>query len=398
MRKLLVAHTTDTHLGYRSSTISGREDDFSQTWMKACRAIVDSHPDLILHAGDVFHRPHPSWGSVNYFIQGAKILQEASVPILGITGNHDSPRLQMKSTVFSVLAETTPWIHLANTSKPEHFVFPDKELNVILVPHPCLLNPNLRDELFDICDELDRDWTNILVAHGDIKSGSRAEGEELGSIAIPELVFEFPWDYAALGHLHMAQPFGPNGWYAGSIERCGWSDFPASPAWTLVKLEKGKTVTHTQMDLPHRQFVLLPNVNCKGLSDVQVIDGVVKSIERQRLGNNPIVRVTLEQASFNRLRLLDRSISYAVKQLFPQIVFRVDFKNEDGPREVGEREVRKGPIHSLPELWKEFIEGRKYPTPEMQGNILAGGLSALEKAGASMAEADMGDERNAPVS
>lgn len=390
-----IAHITDTHLGYRSSTVQGREEDFAKAWIEACHAIIEDRPDLIIHSGDVFHRPHPSWGAVSSFVEGAKILQTANCPILGITGNHDSPRLQMKSTVFSVLAETTPWIHLANDKEPELISLPELNVEIVLLPHPALLNPLLSKRMYAIEVHLDSRRTNILVAHGDIKTSTRGEGEELGSIAIPERVFEFDWDYCALGHLHLAQPFGRNGWYAGSIERCGWSDFPASPAWSIVRLEKGKTVTHTQRPLEHKRFVLLPELSVQGITDVQAVNEIIKSATRAQIeGQSALVRVVLEDAPYPRLRTLERSVRESFRKLFPETILRVDFKKDALPKEVEERELRNTTIiKSIPEMFKDYVNGRLYPIEGQQERILAGGLAALEKANGSLTDSDTGDER-----
>lgn len=392
MRDLRVAHVADTHLGYRSSTLPGRDEDFSRSWISACRAIVDSKPDIILHAGDIFHNPHPSWGAVASFLEGVYLLRTLNVPILMISGNHDSSRIALRHTVFSVIGEMIPEAVICHDTLPQ--IHQLAEADVVLLSHRALLNPTLKRNLTEIIEELDSTKNTIMVAHGGV--GGQDESEELGSIAIPRLVFDHPWSYVALGHLHMAQPFGANGWYSGSIERCGWSDFPASPAWTLTTLSNG-AVRHTQQPLPHLDHRQLATLPCVDVSLFQITDEILTMLEREKLTSQPtIVRVVLEGIPQRHLREVQRSTQRLVKTQYPQVVLQVTMKGGSKTSVIRKRDSNFERMQSVSEMFKEFVSLRSYEEAGFDKLLLDKGMEAIEKVQGAAHEMDTGDERSVP--
>lgn len=398
MNDLRIAHVSDTHLGYRAGAVPGRDEDFYRSWIAACNAIVDHKPDIIVHAGDLFHHPHPSWNAVAAFLEGAFILQASGIPTLMISGNHDSSRILMKHTVFSILRNTLPGMTIANEDDPICVSVDNIETDVVLLPHRALLNPLLSVRLAEIISVLNPERYAILVAHGDIAENTKGENNELGSIAIPKLIFDHPWSYIALGHLHMAQPFGRNGWYSGSIERCGWSDFPASPAWTSTVVSKTKSIRHTQMDLPHRRFVQPDSFKCEGVSDFDLLDEIIYRLGRENLKDDAvIIRLIFDEASNHRIRGLERSICDRIRAIHPKASVQVAVKNSLQVREKFVRESKSQRLTSIVDMFQEFVEGREYPTPEYKEFILEGGLAALRKCQEAEEGKDTGDERTVAV-
>lgn len=398
MRDLRIAHVSDTHLGYRASAVPGRDEDFARSWIAACRAIVDSKPDLIVHAGDVFHHPHPSWGAVGSFIQGLYLLRDSSIPTFMISGNHDSSRLTQKHTVFSVLRDMFPDITIANDDTPILIPVDNLWVDIVLLPHRSLLNRLLSARLVEITDSLDRSRYSVLVAHGDVRKGTFGENNELGSIAIPELVFDHPWSYIALGHLHAAQPFTQTGWYSGSIERCGWSDYPADPAWTTVYLSKTEPLRHHQNSLPHRTFRQLETIRCTDVSDVDIRDEIMRLIRWEKLRDEPtIVRIVLDDITGRRVRFLERSIVEMVRAEYPKVVVQLAPKAEKTFHEKIERQTRHERMGTIEEMFKEFVASRTYPRSELSEFVLDKGLAVLRAGQDEVVQADTGDERSVPV-
>lgn len=401
MKDLRIAHMADSHLGYRARFLADRDVDFAHSWISACHAIVASEPDLIVHAGDVFHQSQPSWGAVSAFLKGVEVLREADVPIIMIAGNHDSSRLLMKHTAFSVIQQIVPAVTVVHESTPVQCSLPELKTDVVAVPHRALLNPNLNDLLKAIIDDLNPVNYNVLVAHGDIHASADTQAGELGSVAIPASLFEFPWSYAALGHLHMAQPFGTNGWYSGSIERCGWSDYLAEPGWTSVIVSKTKPIRHSRHVLPHLTMYQFLPLDCNDLSDGEIVKQVVAMVDQQEIPvESVVVRVILRRVSMRRKDVLRRAIQKDLKARNANLIFQLDIESEQtfiwGPDQLQSSDVgdrRK----SIEEMFKDFVASRDYPQPGFKQRFLTRGLERIQDAQADEALGDLGDERTVPV-
>lgn len=391
MRSLRIAHIADTHLGYRSSTLKGRDEDFSRSWIAACRAIVDSKPDLILHAGDVFHHPSPSWGAMISFLEGAKILEEYGAPIFMISGNHDSSRMNMRHTIFSVLAGVTPYIHISHDPEPTGVFLAHLETYVIMLSHKALVNPDLKKNIEELIKQLDPERRNILVSHGSV--GDLDKSAEMGSVVIPEEVFEFPWSYVALGHLHMAQPFGQRGWYSGSTERCGWSDLPAHPAWTLTKIDEHGLLHHEQRSVPHREMVELWEIDCEGSSDYDVSEEILRMFAVSSIDpeGTSIVRVLLKNVPHRDQRVFQSYTKRVVKQKYPNVTFQPGVEKRSYLLDVREDDARVDQVSSIEAMFREYLDTRTYPDSATAERVLAKGLEVLKKARTNDGEVDPGD-------
>ena len=147
MPDLVIAHISDTHLGYRAyfrSDADGRnlrsidvEDAF--------RAVVDDvirhgDIDLIVHSGDVFHQSRPTWSAIRCFIEHTRRLEQLGVPIIVIAGNHDTAQLRLR--IRSSRCSSWPCRRSSFVSGYEERAF-DLEalgLNVVAVPHGRLVS------------------------------------------------------------------------------------------------------------------------------------------------------------------------------------------------------------------------------------------------------------------
>ena len=378
MRNLRIAHIADTHLGYRSATVPGRDDDFASAWLSACRAIVDSKPDLILHAGDVFHRPNPSWAAVATFLEGAEILDEANCPVLGISGNHDSSRIMTKHNVFTVLSGVVSDIFISYDPTPIIVNFPTFDAKVVLLSHQSLLDRNLQPNLEYVLTQIDDAEYKILVAHGDIYE--LQEARELGGIVIPDFIFEYPWSYAALGHLHVAQPYGKRGWYAGSTERCGWSDYPASPGWTLATLSP-TGLRHEHHPLPHLRFIQLPDFEGENDDEVNIADYTLRTIGYSQLGSNEraVARIKLNGIHPFARRSIQSSLQRMVKLHYPHLVFQVEARSDSWIWSDPVDAPQGKEFQSIEDMFRDFVETRIFDDPSIPAKLLEVGLDSISK-------------------
>lgn len=233
--ELKIAHISDTHLGYRTGGVADPETgrnqrsvDFERSFTDAIDQILKMKPDVVLHAGDVFHHPRPDYRAVRTFIDQWRRFEEAGIPTVVISGNHDVSRLRTTGTVYDVLQSALPKTVFVVGHDARRVFVRALGLDVVAVPWA---------EPFEETKPTypDVQW-QVLLSHGGVKT----------NLTDPDMKYAGgdPWfdpsnfDYVALGDHHLSYRVADKTWYSGSTERCGFSDERASPGWLWVELEK----------------------------------------------------------------------------------------------------------------------------------------------------------------
>jgi DNA repair exonuclease SbcCD nuclease subunit len=87
-----ILHVSDTHLGKRQYRSDVRLTDYSDAFEDAIETAISLDVDAVLHTGDLFDAPNPNVPVVNRCLDIIKQLETASIPFLGIVGNHERKR------------------------------------------------------------------------------------------------------------------------------------------------------------------------------------------------------------------------------------------------------------------------------------------------------------------
>lgn len=262
-------HLADLHLGKRVNGFSMLEDQAHI--LRQILAILDNEqPDGVLIAGDVYDKSVPSVEAVGLLDGFLTELRARGVPVLLISGNHDSPeRLAFGGRVMDscgihvspvydgALAPVTlqdafgpVHIWLLPFVKPAHVRrwFPDADIE------------SYTDAMAEAIAHMDIDTAarNVLVTHQFVTGGTRSGSEELsvgGTDNVDSGVFA-PFDYVALGHLHGAQHIGRETIrYAGSPLKYSFSEARQHKSVTVVTLgEKGDVQVRTVALTPLREL------------------------------------------------------------------------------------------------------------------------------------------------
>lgn len=262
-------HLADLHLGKRVNGFSMLEDQAHI--LRQILAILDGEqPDGVLIAGDVYDKSVPSVEAVELLDSFLTELRARGVPVLLISGNHDSPeRLAFGGRVMDscgihispvydgALAPVTlhdefgpVHVWLLPFVKPAHVRrwFPDADIE------------SYTDAVAEAVAHMDIDTAarNVLVTHQFVTGGARSGSEELsvgGTDNVDSGVFA-PFDYVALGHLHGAQHIGRETIrYAGSPLKYSFSEARQHKSVTVVTLgEKGDVQVRTAALTPLREL------------------------------------------------------------------------------------------------------------------------------------------------
>lgn len=262
-------HLADLHLGKRVNGFSMLEDQ-AHILRQILAILDDEQPDGVLIAGDVYDKSVPSVEAVGLLDGFLTELRARGVPVLLISGNHDSPeRLAFGGRVMDscgihispvydgALAPVTlqdafgpVHIWLLPFVKPAHVRrwFPDADIE------------SYTDAMAEAVAHMDIDTAarNVLVTHQFVTGGARSGSEELsvgGTDNVDSSVFA-PFDYVALGHLHGAQYIGRETIrYAGSPLKYSFSEARQHKSVTVVTLgEKGDVQVRTVALTPLREL------------------------------------------------------------------------------------------------------------------------------------------------
>ena len=262
-------HLADLHLGKRVNGFSMLEDQ-AHILRQILAILDDEQPDGVLIAGDVYDKSVPSVEAVELLDGFLTELCARGVPVLLISGNHDSPeRLAFGGRVMDscgihispvydgALAPVTlhdafgpVHVWLLPFVKPAHVRrwFPDADIE------------SYTDAVAEAVAHMDIDTAarNVLVTHQFVTGGARSGSEELsvgGTDNVDSGIFA-PFDYVALGHLHGAQHIGRETIrYAGSPLKYSFSEARQHKSVTVVTLgEKGDVQVRTVALTPLREL------------------------------------------------------------------------------------------------------------------------------------------------
>lgn len=248
-------HLSDLHLGKRVNEVS-MLDDQAFILQQILGIIDEAQPDAVLIAGDVYDKSVPSAEAVTLFDDFLVKLSKRKLPVLVISGNHDSPeRLSFGSRLLDASG-----IHISpvynGVIRP--IVLHDAYGPVSFWVLPFLKPAHVKrffpeddiESYTDACRaavshmDIDRSARNILLTHQFVTGAQTCESEELsvgGTDNVDASIFDC-FDYVALGHIHNPQNIGSNRIrYCGTPLKYSFSEAAHQKSVTLVTLgEKGE--------------------------------------------------------------------------------------------------------------------------------------------------------------
>ena len=245
-------HLSDLHIGKRVNEISMIEDQ-EYILLQILRIIDDEKADAVLIAGDVYDKSVPSAEAVTLFDDFLCRLAGRKIPVLIISGNHDSPeRLAFGNRLLELGG-----IHISPvydggiqsvTLTDEHGEAVFWLLPFIKPAHVKRFYPDSGIESYTdavrvALEKMEIDFAkrNVLLTHQFVTGASTCESEEIsvgGSDNVDASVFE-GFDYVALGHIHGPQNIGSNKIrYCGTPLKYSFSECGHHKSVTVVNLGK----------------------------------------------------------------------------------------------------------------------------------------------------------------
>lgn len=363
-------HLSDLHIGKQLHRYNLKEDQ--QVILKEVITYAkELRPDAIVIAGDIYDKSVPSAEAVNVFDEFLTDLSEITleIPILIISGNHDSPdRLKYASEILKrhhiYLAGNVPERPEEHIEKVTlHDVYGEVDFYLLPFMKPAYVKnifvdgtpETYSDAVKEIIkrEKIDyKDKRNVLVSH-QFYVGEKAESPEtcdsevfsVGGIDNVDIGSVKEFDYVALGHLHGAQCIGkPEIRYCGTLLKYSVSESTQNKSLTVVTLKaKGEKPE-------------IENYPLHPLRDVRKKKGTLDEIikEAQETEKDDYISITLtdEIDPYKPKEQLERIFSHILE-------IRVDNqRTRTKLKEMDEELVMKDPFTSFAEFYKE-MQGRE---------------------------------------
>lgn len=363
-------HLSDLHIGKQLHRYNLKEDQ--QVILKEVITYAkELRPDAIVIAGDIYDKSVPSAEAVNVFDEFLTDLSEITpeIPILIISGNHDSPdRLKYASEILKrhhiYLAGNVPERPEEHIEKVTlHDAYGEVDFYLLPFMKPAYVKnifadgtpETYSDAVKEIIkrEKIDyKDKRNILVSH-QFYVGEKAESPEtcdsevfsVGGIDNVDIGSVKEFDYVALGHLHGAQCIGkPEIRYCGTLLKYSVSESTQNKSLTVVTLKaKGEKPE-------------IENYPLHPLRDVRkkkgTLDEIIKEAPETEKDDYISITLTDEIDPYKPKEQLERIFSHILE-------IRVDNqRTRTKLKEMDEELVMKDPFTSFAEFYKE-MQGRE---------------------------------------
>lgn len=280
-------HTADWHLG---KSLKGRNllDDQEHILKEFMKLADESKPDGIVIAGDIYDRGVPPTDAVELFDEIlTKLLLERKLPVLYISGNHDSAvRLHFGSRLFAasglyvrgeLTGDFSPVV-LEDEAGPVYFslipyIEPNKAADVLKADGRLTFEEAHAAVIGQARAQIPKGRRSVAVAHAFLAGGITSESERALSVGgadnVPPALFK-DYSYTALGHLHGPQRAGAdNIRYSGSILKYSFDEANQKKGVTLVEMDgKGEVTTE--------HIPLTP------IRDVRILEGMMEAVRTDR--------------------------------------------------------------------------------------------------------------------
>jgi exonuclease SbcD len=386
-----LAHLADLHLGFRQYArqtpqgINQREADIALAFRRTLDDVAAATPDVVVIAGDLFHSVRPTNAAILDSFQrfGRFRTQLPGVPIVIVSGNHDTPRAVETGTILK-LFEALPDVHVV-AHEPRRLVFERLGLAVLCVPNMAWsASPRPAVTGDPSCAR------NVLVTHREVEGVLPRDAGDLAYGGLPIKRSDLhadEFDYVALGHYHVATRVDRNVWYAGAIEYVttnpwgesrerGEAERPGDKGWLLVELGEKLTVRFRPVPRARRVIDLDP-VHGAGLSAAE-LDRAIG--ERAGAVAGGIEGQIVRQLVYDVPRVTARDLDHAaIRELKARALHsRLDLRRPAPARDLGVG--APGGRQTLRDVVTEHLRGRVLPAGVPRDRLLALAETYLEAA------------------
>ncbi len=336
-------HVADTHLGYSAyhkldeNGLNQREVDAYNAFKQFIDYAIEMKPDFIVHAGDLFDTVRPTNRAIKFVVEQLLRLSEEDIPIIIISGNHETPKLRETGSPLSFF-EHLKNVYVVYKGKYERIEIGDAMIHAI--PHNFS-----KDDLIQNIKEakVEEGYANILTMHVGIIGIKEFSRGDFNEQIISSGYLSPSFDYIALGHYHKATKVTQNAFYSGSTEYFSFKEAGDEKGFYEVELPNLKMEF---IKLKTREMIDLGSIDCRDMEADEITEEIVRKLEGV---DGKIIRIFLKNLSIKKHRSMDwnRIKKASSKALYAEI--RYDLQ------EIKYEMAAKSRIASLEEEWKNYI-------------------------------------------
>lgn len=281
-----IIHFADTHIGFSTYSataengINLREQDAQDAFTQVIDYCIQTSPDLILHAGDLFHSVSPSNQSISFVMEQLYRIEKAEIPMVICGGNHEAPKRTETKHVFEIYKhfKHIEFVHQST----QHFHFPRLSLNLCVVPFLVFQN-DLEDPYSNFSIEKDintieKDNINILLTHGSSRFIKIYQQETVGEQYIENSILENGlFDYVALGHYHKPSILSNRAAYSGSLIPLTFGEIEYNTGFIELEFDEDYTMRHTFKEINTRKLVI-KTIDCTDLNTADLTAQIINTL------------------------------------------------------------------------------------------------------------------------
>jgi exonuclease SbcD len=387
-----ILHTADWHLGrlFHGLRLTDEQADVLKNIIALTK---EAHTDVVLIAGDIYDRAVPPTEAVELLNETLnKLIKDAHQKVILIAGNHDNPeRLGFGS---ELLAEEGLFIAGPLRADLKPIVLNDNEGPVYFAPLPYgeplgaravlgvkaqtnsqepqtnaeadlfaeapATSPEIRThedvvrrQLELMLPQIPAKARKIALAHVFLQGAQESDSERPlsmgGTTTVNKDLFT-PFNYTALGHLHMCQSCGPKIRYGGSLLKYSFNETKQHKGVHIIDLGKDGSFTAETISLHGKHELACLEGNFADL--VQHPDAKLQNefLQITLTDQTPVLdaKHRLDQVYPHVLQLQYRSLMQEAhaaatltkrQELSPEVLFK-NFYSQIGGRDLTEAETK----------------------------------------------------------
>ncbi len=298
MRKIKFIHLSDIHIGLQThgkiNPATGKNTRLEDI-VKSLDFVFDyalkESVDLVLIAGDIFHRenPHPT-EEIEFARRVVNLVEKSRTKVVMVLGNHDYPSAGGKASAVEIFPALDiegvtivrkPGLHTLDTengqvqitclpwagrsglvSKDEYKSLSTQEIQIEI-------EKRLIAIIRDLSSKVDNSNPAIFLGHLSVRN-AKLSGTERDTITISDPIVPVSelnngaFNYVALGHIHRFQNLNKDDFppivYSGSIERIDFTEEKEKKGFVIgeiVESEEGWKCEYEFMETPARKFLTI---------------------------------------------------------------------------------------------------------------------------------------------
>ena len=290
-------HVADTHIGVENygridsgTGLHTRLQDFIKSLRFAFEEAIKEEVDLVVFAGDAYRACDPTPTHQREFASLIRMLSSRDIPVVMVTGNHDSPVAYGKASsvdIFGTLG--IKGVHIASESRIINIATKSGPIQIACLPwlhrsrllakgpYHDLSQEEIVKQLQDMGAQIIEELADRVREHPDIPAvlvghlsaaNATLSGSEQTAIIGRDPVFltgtlaNPAFDYVALGHIHKFQDLNadarPPVVYSGSIDRIDFGEERETKGVVIATIKDRDADAHLPKRETSYKFVRTP--------------------------------------------------------------------------------------------------------------------------------------------